>query len=293
MNAAFQWVADLFTGAVKVDPSRLLVSIKQIINNPLSNPQATLLLVGAVIIALLLAVLITVYFVGFRRRDEYVIVRTLEAGEQVDLPEVSSNPPAPDVTVGEGAERTMSERAIIVAGVIVAALVVWLFVGAATSPRALCLSCHGDSTPHAGAESTRTGNPHASLACASCHEAGGLIGSLATHVPGRIAHAVTGLFNDGTARGYRGPVASSACLACHAEILDGVFVNEEQGWRVSHAQPVEAGALCVDCHILPTPGGALTDTTVGMSACMRCHNGVDERAECSLCHDDRFEARWR
>lgn len=293
MNAAFEWIRELLSGALTIDLVKLLASIKQIVNNPLSNPQATLLLVGAVIITLLLAVLITVYFVGFRRRDEYVIVTTLEGGEPVGLPEVSSSPPASDVAGEESTARTMSERAIIVAGVIVAVLVVWLLVGAATSPRALCLSCHGDSTPHSSAESARTDNPHASLACASCHEAGGLIGSLTTHVPGRIAHAVTGLLDGESKRGYRGPVSSSACLACHAEILDGVFVNEEQGWRVSHAQPVEAGALCVDCHILPTPGGALTDTTVGMSACMRCHNGVDERAECSLCHDDRFEARWR
>jgi hypothetical protein len=51
---------------------------------------------------------------------------------------------------------------------------------------------------------------------------------------------------------------------------------------MSHAEPLEAGAECVDCHALES--GVVSDHNVGMVPCLRCHDNEVASAECETCH---------
>jgi hypothetical protein len=77
------------------------------------------------------------------------------------------------------------------------------------------------------------------------------------------------------------PVPADACLECHGAILGEVLENDERGIRMEHASPYEAGMSCEDCHARAGHG---TELTAGMNPCLRCHDGVQVSAECSLCH---------
>jgi hypothetical protein len=142
----------------------------------------------------------------------------------------------------------------------------------------VCVSCHHD-TPHSSAT---TKDPHKDVKCISCHESGGPVARLTVDLLGRFQHVIFAQTGSELAKTYGTPVSSDACARCHQSQITGVYTDRVRGVRVQHKEPLAAGAQCVDCHVLKS--GAISPTTVGMSPCLRCHDGKKAKSDCPTCH---------
>lgn len=154
----------------------------------------------------------------------------------------------------------------------------WFATGITTLAPSVCESCHADNI-HAATSMPE--DPHESTSCVRCHEAGGYTGALTFGVPGRVAHVVSGALELSGARSY-GYVASGSCESCHHDGIAGTTISEQKAVRISHREPIEAGAECLDCHRISD--GVVGVYTTKMVPCLRCHDGVQVSAECSFCH---------
>ena len=237
-------------------------SIPDILRDPSANPVQAAILLG-IVVALVLIVLVSVVLVIMRpSREEEELLRE-ELGEDVEIETVA---------------RPISWPTIL-SVVVLVALAIWVITGVTTSSADVCSSCHR-STAHTSAPPG--GDPHASVACVSCHEGGGRVARLTVNLATRVRHVVAARIGVSGGGGYGRPVASDGCANCHRGQIEGVFYNKKQGVRVSHEEPLAAGAQCVDCHTLAN--GAVSSVTVGMAPCLRCHDGKRAKAECNVCH---------
>ncbi len=173
-------------------------------------------------------------------------------------------------------------RLLVVAAVAAALLVVWVAAGFTTSDTGLCKSCHWPSAQHAKA--AKGADPHSGTDCVSCHEGGGVVRRYATGVPLRVLHMGTAWAHVKDESGYGG-VASRSCSSCHAAAMEGTKTDVERGLRMSHAEPIAASALCVDCHTLRA--GVVGLHNAGMDPCLRCHDGTKVSAACATCHEEK------
>lgn len=248
--------------------------IWEIIIDPASRPVEAMLVFGIVVVLLAMLLLLTLLFVLKRAdKDETdVDAETREVPTEVD-------PESAFVQHGDSIGPTVRKRRSST-GVIIAVAVVawWLATGVTTAIPSVCLSCHADSG-HALSQASR--DPHEATSCVRCHEGGGLIAGFTTGVPQRVAHIASVLLSD-TPAGTYGYVGSRSCTACHGEDLAQTTTSEAKAVRMSHREPLDAGAECLDCH-RPRDGVVGTSTTK-MQPCLRCHNDVDVSAECSYCH---------
>jgi nitrate/TMAO reductase-like tetraheme cytochrome c subunit len=154
----------------------------------------------------------------------------------------------------------------------------WLGTGLTTSFSAVCLTCHAESE-HALTQAES--DPHASMACVRCHDGGSAAALLTTSAPERVVHIVSALLAD-VPSGTYGYVGSGSCSACHESDIAGTTVNETKAVKMSHREPIEAGATCLDCHRMSD--GVVGTTTTKMQPCLRCHDNVAVSAECTYCH---------
>lgn len=249
--------------------------------DPASNLTGALLLY-AIITAFILVMLIgaIMFLISAPEDEDDLIVEVVTESGAV----VSSRPAAAKRAskVKKRADaRTWLIRIAITAAVIIG---VWVLAGFTTSNSAICAGCHV-MTPHTQAD--KGSDPHPSVACVKCHEPAGVFSRYFVQVPGRIGHFASDLLPRIEPEDY-GAVASSGCQACHAGQMDGVVVNKDTGVRMQHKEPLEAGALCLDCHELT--GGVVSARTVGMNPCMRCHDAKTASAECDSCHDQSAAA---
>ncbi len=160
-----------------------------------------------------------------------------------------------------------------------ACLVLWAALGVSSSAGSVCESCHSDS-PHVGSESI---DPHSAVACTLCHEPGGVFERVIPNVPGRLAHILRGQLSEAQSdSSYGSPISSRECSGCHAAGLNEITVDEQRGVLMSHQEPLEAGAECMDCHVLR--GGVVSDQTIGHDPCLRCHGTTGVSADCGTCH---------
>jgi hypothetical protein len=157
-------------------------------------------------------------------------------------------------------------------------VVLWAVAGWTSADDAVCVSCHPDN-PHAAAAAS---DPHVAVACVACHEPGGAFARVTINATTRFEHFVLGSTDTTAAAAYGRPVSSYACRGCHGSPMNAVTVDETRGVKVSHAEPLAAGAECVDCHVLVS--GVLTKRTVGMAPCLRCHTGSKVSVACATCH---------
>ena len=264
--------------------------VVEIVKNPSSNIAAAILLIAIVALVLLLVIVSIIYALSSRPTvaDEYVLVdeegnvvgpvdaSVLDAGGSLVLEgsapvsSVAQARPASARRPGDGARSFL-----IVAGVF---LMLVVATGATTQVSEVCLGCHRDE-PHFLRADT---DPHRDVACAACHEGGGIVASLTRNVPSRVAHVVSAIVGDEDPPGYT-VVTSAPCSRCHLSEISGTIQIEDRALRVSHDEPLAAGAVCLDCHILDADA-QMGNATVGMSACLRCHNDTDTSADCSTCH---------
>ena len=236
-------------------------SIPDILRDPTANPLQAAILLG-IAVTIVLIVLVSVILAVVRPSAEDEELLRGEGGGPAEA----------------GAPTRVMSWLTVASIVVLTVAAVWVIAGVTTASADVCLSCHSDSV-HADAGS---GDPHAETPCVSCHESGGQVARATVNLVTRVQHVIHGRTESTSTAGYGVPAASDACARCHHRQISGTYVNRTQGVRVSHKEPLEAGAQCVDCHALDA--GVVSSVTVGMAPCLRCHDGKTAKAECSVCH---------
>ena len=110
-----------------------------------------------------------------------------------------------------------------------------------------------------------------------------MLARVTVDLPARIQHFIYGRSNPIQAAEFGAPVPSAGCKSCHGSSLGVIGRDVTRGLRISHKEPLAAGAECVDCHRLFE--GQVLARTVGMEPCLRCHDGTQAKATCSVCHE--------
>lgn len=256
------------------------------LRNPMANRQATLLVLAGM--ALVLCIIVLTISIAVSSARARRAMRTAAAAAAVAPDRLEDNAlhgaPVLEVVVDEAsareARRTKSRHDISVLAAWVSAatfvlVAIWVAAGVSTGTDEACLSCHSNSV-HA----TQVGDPHRSVDCVRCHEPGGVVAASTLNVPERVEHYVTG-GTRGTVPPYGVP-SMSGCRTCHESVLSSVVTDPQRGLKVSHTEPLAAGAECLDCH--KPNAGAVTAETVGMQPCLRCHDDVSAPSKCATCH---------
>lgn len=245
-------------------------SITELIANPTANLTASVLLLAAVTLILLILALGALL---------WIMSSGQKRGDRDDVP--IEHRETDESRSGADAQRTWLTRVsggVVLALVLVAAVSGYVLTGQDDA----CLGCHEQVMLDLAAETTATVEPttvHGDSRCVDCHESATWpLGFLGNSID-RVHHLVTATLGDTP---VVRPVGSDRCLACHKEIAEETIENPERGVRVSHAEPLAAGMVCVECHV-GTPHDPKR-TGPGMSACVTCHDSETADASCVLCH---------
>jgi hypothetical protein len=250
---------------------QLIGSIPDLIRNPGANPTQAMLVIGILVILVLL-IIVAMVLLAVRAPRRASGTDPARAGRGAQAPRRRT---LADLTGWSSRALTPLLVAALVLGTICALLVV---TGIASSDPSTCLSCHSDM-PHAAVSGS---DPHAAIDCVACHEGGGPIARATVNAFPRFQHFLFASQGDARAASYGLPIASDSCATCHGPAITGIFTDPVRGLKVSHAEPLAAGAECVDCH--PLRGGAIAASGAGMDSCLRCHGSGNVSAECDLCH---------
>lgn len=253
--------------------------IAQLLANPSSNFEAALALYGIMALAVLIIATAAVMFVLGSSDDSED-----EESDGSEWAEEAGEAPAEPAPV---VPRVRAPRWLLPLFALVALSVLWIGVGYTTTASSTCDSCH-TKTPHSGADRA---NAHKSVACVSCHETGGAIGSYTTAVPARVAHIAGAMLDAKRKPADYGRVTGAACTSCHARDIAKPTFDPSRGLRMSHAEPLKASATCTDCHRLRA--GSISTRGIGMGVCLRCHDSKRASGECSTCHDKKAAAAAR
>jgi hypothetical protein len=253
--------------------------IADIVRDPASNPQLAWLLLAVVTLFVLILLAVAVMFIVTRtdeEEEEYVEGEEWETGPLAQAGEAyaPARPPLRPTILGTA----------VVFALIAAA---WVAMGVVTAQTSICLSCHAGSL-HAKAKGT---DPHGTVSCVECHERGGVVGSATFMVAPRAIHFVSGIISTNVTDDYTRGAPSSSCMRCHASAIAKTVTIPSQGVRVSHKEPLAAGAECTDCHALAE--GVVSARTVGMTPCLRCHDGKTAPSGCKSCHTKDIGAAVR
>lgn len=259
------------------DFSQLPALVWEIIVDPASRPKEAMLVFGIIFVLLAMLFILALLLVTKRSDDEGETESGdsgLPAGE---LHAVRNGRPV-KAPVLRGPRRTIPFAVVA----LVTVTLWWLATGATTAVPSVCLSCHSDS---AHATTQAASDPHGSTSCIKCHETGGYAAALTISVPRRVAHIASGILAD-TSRGSYGYVGNSSCNSCHAAYVSKTWTDSAKAVKMSHREPLDAGAECLDCHV--PRDGVVSSKTTGMQPCLRCHNDVQAPAGCSYCHTGDF-----
>ncbi len=148
-----------------------------------------------------------------------------------------------------------------------------------TSNPRLCKSCHWPAAGHAKAE--KGSDPHAEVACVSCHEPGGVCRAVCHRCPVRGCCTLATRYGGGGRRGGVRASRDRACKSCHA--VAGRDDDEHRARAEDVARRTAGGVgHCTDCHTMS--GGVVGAYNAGMKPCLRCHDGNRLRRSASTCH---------
>lgn len=270
-------MSELLEQVFSADPAELLSLIAQVIEDPLSDLQATTLVLIGVVVATLLAIVVAILVIGYRVEDEPE--RTGAARNRPSVERRST--PEPGRTTRAASTRRPLEAALI--GLCAVALA-WVVGGLTTGLDSMCMSCHEGANPHAERFADGGDDPHAAVACVRCHEPGSVLASLTSNVPARAAHFIEGIAATDSMSPYGVPAPGPGCASCHDAMGAEIRTNSGRGIRMSHREPLDAGAVCMDCHEIQVVSGVVGTWTVGMTPCLRCHDNEQASAECDSCH---------
>lgn len=243
----------------------VIKSLPDVVRNPAANPiQAAILL--AMFLVVLLIVLLSVVL---------LIMRPSEEDELLYDQELDDEPAVEEASRGWRPPSWLTALSLVV----LVFTVVWMSLGLTSGVSDVCSSCHSGSL-HAAAT---VQDAHKNVACVRCHETGGPIARVTVNLGTRLMHVVYARTGSDLAKSYGRPIASDGCLECHADQTKGILHNQALGVRMSHKEPIAAGARCADCHVLKD--GVVGKRTIGMTPCLRCHDGKTAKAGCETCHD--------
>jgi hypothetical protein len=245
------------------DPAQVLQRTVELARNPAIDPQASLLLLAVIVLLAMIALASAVIVVLGRSAREARRSGGVAAGAD-----------------GYSAHRAPHRFRFPVAGALVtlgAIAVMWVAAGYSTSGSDVCRSCHTGTNHYA----LRAELPHSDTACVRCHESGGVPAELTIGLPGRLIHIGTSLAKSD--RNEYGHIQSSACQGCHRDDIAVTTENVRRGIRVSHVEPLEAGARCLTCH-RPNAEGVIAGSYGGMNTCLPCHDSRTVAADCDMCH---------
>lgn len=260
-----------------VQLTALVSAALDIIADPTSNLTAAVFLMAAVVLLVLiiiLAAIIVILPAGSRRRaagvprdatddDPGVWPVTSSEGVGASGPLAKSAPRRSRAHVLDGRRRAWLITALAMAALASA------YIG--TAQDSFCMSCHAEM------RSDGAGGAHTDITCVRCHEdARAVLSNTARRAQDIAAHYGIG------GSSYSVQVPSSRCHSCHQDIDDAVTRNDETGVMMSHAEPLEAGYACADCH--RSEEHADMAAPVGMSVCLACHDAETASAECGTCH---------
>ncbi len=247
---------------------QLWTTITRVLISPASNMKVALLLYATIAVFLLL-ILVT----------GLMLIMSAPAGTAAG-PANSGARPTVRRRARAATPMTRQMRLLLGLGIVAVLVAVWVVAGSTTSDPGLCKSCHWPASAHATADTGK--DPHAKVGCVACHESSGIIGRYVTGVPFRLVHLAMSSAGAGNEAGY-GAVPTSACSSCHATSLTDIATNAERGLRMSHAEPLTASAVCIDCHRMS--GGIVSVHNAGMKPCLRCHDGSKASSACATCHE--------
>ncbi len=257
------------------DVARLPEMLVTLLTDPGSNLEAALVLYAIIGITLLMVLIVAIMIIMATSDDEEVEAVGSEASGPGRMPGTT-------VPATTGPQKPRDPRAPLVTFGVTLAIVaaVWVAAGYTTAHSAICTGCHV-VTPHDVAEVDR--DPHAAVSCVACHEPGGLVGRYTADMPSRVLHFIDGVVDPRVQEDY-GRVRQAACTSCHAVDVVGIAFDELRGISMSHAEPLEASARCLDCHRMQD--GVVGAHNAGMNPCLRCHDSLTASSECSTCHDE-------
>lgn len=274
--------SDFLARLLEIDFTEVWIFIVDVMRSPASNVTAFAMILAAITVVMLIVVLVLLmFFLGGESEYE----EDEDGAEPVQAP-VAIAPkvaPAPVPLTPEEIQRRKVKRTISSLVWLLIFAAVWMVGGFVSRQDTLCVSCHGNTIHQLRLDEVAS-DPHGKVACASCHETPNIVAGITTAVPGRAVHFVAGFVREPAARGYGTPVANRSCNGCHQAAISVTTENEVRGVRMSHVEPLEARALCSDCHRPRPQTGVVNRFTVGMDPCMRCHNDEVASAECSFCH---------
>lgn len=274
---------EFYNRLLQADLSQVPLLLTDALRNPAENPRMfVLIVVGLTTVLALVIMVVVLIFMSFTDDEEEAEYAAAVAAARAAAPQVAK--PAPKPWMSDDDRRRWAPL-FTLAWVAVVALI-WVIGGFASRPDAVCLSCHTDDSIHTARldESSATVDVHQPILCSECHETPSTFLSVTTAVPGRAMHFVGGSIRPRYADGYGAPVSNRNCAYCHESSVTTTTVNVERGLKMSHQEPLEANALCTDCHAPVKGSGVVNQYTVGMDPCMRCHDAEAASAECGYCH---------
>lgn len=206
--------------------------------------------------------------------EETVESAKSEAGDETELGDEAD----------EGAEARPSlwkryrPVAVIATNAYLLLAAIWILTGSMTTGPHMCTGCHAHSV-HEQAGAT---DPHFEVPCVNCHEPGGWVARYTSNVPMRLQHFLEAQSGSVRSQPFGQKVSSAGCAECHKKDMTGTLYDPTRAVSMSHKEPIEVGAECMDCHKFES--GQISADTHGMAACLRCHDGKTAKAECSVCH---------
>ena len=157
-----------------------------------------------------------------------------------------------------------------------ATLAIFILASYATSQPRFCASCHAMSKSYSSWEKS----PHRGVSCIDCHQRRGFFG----YVIGKVdLWRMAAMQADGrTIDHIEASLDEEGCGQCHRAIYNRRIVSKSI--RVSHAEFLSAGYLCIDCHGSIAHGDGAGVSRPTMDKCATCHDGRRATADCSSCH---------
>ncbi len=281
-----------------MNTDRILETIGSAIRHPAADPELTALLAAIAVLALAIIVVLLLMLVPRRKRQVRKVVRRwvpdqstepVQGVEQREDKEPVGEPAArtpvlatapPPATSAPQPKRRRGRAASLATALAIPVLIVAAFASAyvITGTDRACRACHGDSP---AVRALDAGDHLGRASCADCHEQG----TGADLVASVVSRTEMALDRSGLTTGTvdARPVSSRACSRCH-DVASGVLESQRVNIRVSHAEPLEAGMACADCHGSVGHLGEAGRTPISMDLCLGCHDGLSAPAECSVCH---------
>lgn len=234
-----------------------------VLQNPRQDPDKTVLVLAFFVIFVLFIFVVVLAVIALIKAR----LRRDEEAEEDFVPEEET--PRASLTTAERWGGTL------VIGLIVLAAV--SYGTTYTARPSFCANCHSMKPSYASWKESS----HRKITCNACHARPGATGYFIRQLALLRESAVQVTKGRPSLEVF---VANSSCLRCHKE-LAGKTVKTAT-IKISHAEILEAGALCMECHAIHSE----TKKTQ-MAQCVTCHNGTDAPAECATCHIKDIAAR--